>query len=1123
MEFAILGPLLVLDGTSALKITTKQRALVARLLIDANHTVSVERLIEDLFAGDRLASPEAALHNQVSRLRKALGAAGRNPVDVVVRKGAGFCLEIEPGDLDAWRFETLAGAGRGHLNDGEPARAADLLGQALSLWRGAALADVALADFALAEAARLEELRLCAREDHAAAGLALGAAREVVAELEALVAEHPLRERLWSLLMVALARCGRQAEALRTYQRLCALFGQELGLRPSPEVRDLELAILRQEPGLAVALGRYPGGAAWTAERRAAHNLPALVSRFVGRGTQRAELTEQLVTDRLVTLTGIGGVGKTRLALEVAAGMLPPPAGGVWLVDVSGLADATGVLPCVAAALSVREQPGVALLDSVVAAVRTSEMLVVVDNCEHLSAPVGDLVATLLASCPNLRVLATSREVLGVAGEVVYPVPPLSAPPGDHAATPEAIAAAESVQLFVDRAVRVRPDFVLGPDNAAEVASICRRLDGLPLALELAAARLETLRLDEVAQVLGARFGLLAGGDRMVPVGHANLLDTLEWSHDLLAEPERLLLRRLSWFEGGAALDAVEVVCAGQGLDPHAVHGLLARLVATTLVVTTTTGARIRYRLLDTVRAYARDRLVASGEAPAMARAHAEWCVGLAERAEPRLEGPDQLAWLARLDAEHDNLRAALAWAVADGEAELGVRLAGALTLFWDLRGCFSEGRGWLERALEAGRPPQLVRAKALLGIGVLSCMLEDHDKAVPSIDQAGAIFAEHGDGRGVARSRLWLGACLLTKIDDGPVRARRLFDLSEAAAGQVGDEWCSSLALSMAGWSEMHGGSANSAGPLFEQALGVARRTADRLGLEISLTGAGEVAMAQGDHPMAERTLCAALDVARELGHEYVEGTTLCRLGELAADAGDFARAEALLHEARSILRRAGTPGGVSDCLCALGRVEQARNDLDAAVACFEEARTMAEQKGKLNGEALLGLGAVCGARGETERARDYFAAALSVAQAKGNRSGMSWALHELGNLALRGCDGLDALSLHRDALAHRAAVGDLPGVGRSLGVLGALAMLHGKPREAARLGGAAKNLRGPLGFAAGWSEHWLIEPTLQKVRNHLPPTEFAAAWAEGSALSATEAVEYARAVVEAMSDGSK
>ena len=529
MEFRILGPLEVADEGRIVDLGgPRERTLLARLLISANLVVSADRLAEDLWSGQPPPHWLPTLRVYISRLRRALGPGAA----AVLTEPSGYRLSLAAGQLDTDTFERLTAAARRDLADGRPEAAAAGLHRALGLWRGPALSGAADLPFARADAARLEEARLSAVEDWVEAELGCGNHASMAAELDGLVTSYPLRERLRGQRMRALYRCGRQADALRAYQELRAYLGEELGLEPSAALREVESAILRQDPALD---WRAPPSAASPAPPvpappqipvrpasqppaagPAAARIPAATTSFIGREADLAAMAELLATVRLLTLTGSSGSGKTRLARQAGTLTAAAHTDGVWLVDLAPIGGPELVAPAAAAALTVREEPGRPLPDSIAARLRDSDALLIVDNCEHVVGAAAELIAALLAACPALRIMATSQTRLGVPGEAIWPVPPLSVPlPAER--DPAAVVKAESVRLLCDRAALARPGFGLTAQNAANIGEICRRLDGIPLAIELAAARLSTLTPAQLAARLGNRFRLLTGGSRTEP------------------------------------------------------------------------------------------------------------------------------------------------------------------------------------------------------------------------------------------------------------------------------------------------------------------------------------------------------------------------------------------------------------------------------------------------------------------------------------------------------------------------------------------------------------------------------------------------------------------------------
>jgi len=705
VRFGLLGPLAVwaADGRTVTVPEVKVRALLVDLLIHEGRPLSVDRLLADLW-GERLpGNPTNTLQTKISQLRRALEDVEPGSRGLVVRQPPGYLVRIEAGALDVQRFRALAAQARASP---DPRARAALLSDALSLWRGPALADFADEPFARTVVDRLEEERVVAFEDRAEAQLALGEHSLLVGELGDLVAGFPLRERLRGLLMRALYRTGRQSEALGCYRELRTRLAAELGLEPGPEIAALHQAVLQQDPALEGAPSPV------TSVARPATNLPTPLGELVGRASAVRAVSALVRENRLLTLTGSGGVGKTRLAVAAAHELTTEIRDGVRFVEFAGM-DRTGhsaseewVVGAVAAALDIREDPApgappVDLSIRLADALWTTEILLVLDNCEHLIEPVSRLTERLLRGAPGLRILATSQESLGLAGEVVWNVPPLRVPVTDTADVGDYSA----VQLFVARAAAAAPGFVLNEGNAAMVAAICRRLDGIPLALELAATKVRVLGTRELLNRLDDRFQTLGSGHRDAPARQQTLRAMIDWSWELLSPQERIVLRRLAIHSDGCSLDAAETGCAGEGVSPDEVLEILARLVARSLVVTQDhdiTGPR--YRLLESVATYCLERLHEAGEFEMLRLRHCRYYVALAERADPQLRGREQREWLERLDAEATNLRSAFDSLVQLGEADLALRLATTLTWYWYLRGRLQEALRSLSTALNGRR-----------------------------------------------------------------------------------------------------------------------------------------------------------------------------------------------------------------------------------------------------------------------------------------------------------------------------------------------------------------------------------------------------------------------------------
>jgi predicted ATPase/DNA-binding SARP family transcriptional activator len=688
VELSILGPLQVRDGDREVLLSgAKTRIVLLRLLVDPNRPVAADRIADDVWDGAPPRTAATTLQGYVSRLRKSLGT------DRVHTRAGGYKVVVRPGELDATVFVARVDEGRRLLEAGEPGHAAERLTTALATWRGTPLLDAAGAAWAAGTVARLESTRLLAIEARLDAGLALGAHGDVATEAEAAIAEHPLHERLWMQLMTALALDGRQADALRAYQRLRRCLGDELGIEPSREVVELESAILRQELIPSPRIGSRPAPAARSPDGsvddhgpRSGHvgsphdpaqpgdaDLPASLTTFIGRDDERRRVHDLLRDHRLVTITGVGGVGKTRLALQVASEAIERYRDGAVCCELAAATDEETLLTVVATSIGVPRRTGLTPEASIVERLRAQERLLILDNCEHLLQPAAVLVDQILGGCPGVSVLATSREALDVDGERVSPLRPMKVATSDSLTD---VVASDAVGLFVDRATTVRPDFAVDPGNASTINDICVRLDGIPLAIELAAVRVVSMSPDEIAARIDERFRLLTGGRRIALERHRTLRAALEWSYDLLDERERTVFDRLAVFAGSFDADAAQAVITDELLTGWDVIDALDGLVRKSLLgAETQPSGTTRYQFLETLRQYALDRLAEGGDAERWRQRHADHFAERFAAINERLLGPDELVWRAQREPELDNLRAALAWSIDQGDAQLVMRL----------------------------------------------------------------------------------------------------------------------------------------------------------------------------------------------------------------------------------------------------------------------------------------------------------------------------------------------------------------------------------------------------------------------------------------------------------------
>ncbi|MWA01910.1 tetratricopeptide repeat protein [Actinomadura sp. LD22] len=1036
MLFAVLGPVEARGGAGPVAVGgPRVRALLAMLALDAGRVVTSERLIDGLYGEEPPAGAANALQSQVSRLRRGLGDAG-----LVEGHPAGYRLLAERDAVDAHRFEELARDGRRALAAGDHARAAALLRDALELWRGPALADVRSAPFAEPRAARLEEARAAVAEDHAEARLALGECDAVIPELRDLLDARPLRERARALLMRALHGAGRQAEALEAFEDGRRVLADELGADPSPELADVHMAILRGDLEAPKAQERAEG---------VRLNLPAQLTSFVGRDEEVRRVGTMLAEGRLVTLLGPGGAGKTRLAVEAAA----REDGEVCFVDLAPVERAE-VTKAVLGALGLRgsammagpgEQPADPA-ERLVTALAGRRMLLVLDNCEHVVATVAPLAHRLLSACPHLRVLATSREALAITGEALWPLPPLALPP--EGAPAADLTAYPAVRLFADRAAAVRPDFAVDEGNASAVLRICGALDGLPLAIELAAARLRSLPVEQVANRLDDRFRLLSRGNRTAAPRHQTLRAVVEWSWELLDEAEQTLARRLTVFSGGLTLEAAERVCDLDDADE-----LLVELADKSLLQSDGT----RYRMLDTVRAFCAERLAEAGEDERFQRAHAAYFLDLARRAEPHLRGAEQLEWLALLAAEHGNLHAALRRAVRL-DTVLALRMVAALSWYWWLRGRI-EGASIAAELLDVVGldPPEGCEEEYVLCVMNAVSGGVTGDRAQVWLDRAETLL------HGIRRELTYPSTIVQYALAAGPSRTQ--FAVFSVHVGK--DTWAQALLHMSDGFLRQFSGDADRAEKSCTAAVAKFRECGDRWGTANSLDPLAQIADWRGDRERALALLDEALELTGQLGALEDTADLLYRRAEVLVHAGEPDRAAAELERGIELARRAGAPDKVAGGHSGLAGIARLRGDLAEARRLYEAALTgFASERfiaRAVRGTALVGLGWVATAEGDAARARELFGEALSI-------------------------------SSDHPVFTYQA---------EAAAGLGGAALAEGDAERAARLAGVAALLRGPQIPADADAAQ--IEAG---ARAALGDARYEAAFAEGAALGRDEAL---------------
>jgi predicted ATPase/DNA-binding SARP family transcriptional activator/Tfp pilus assembly protein PilF len=1040
--------------TTSLRLR-KDRWLLALLSLAHGRPVQRDWLAQTLWPFPDFLPSQAAynLRRSLSALRKALDTqAGRltSPTPHTL------LLDLAGAQVDALAFD--AALTRGDLSS---------LEQAVALYAGPLLSECTEV-WALPEREARRQSYLQALERLAGQALARSDHVGAVRFLRLAVAVDALGESAQRALMEALAQGGEYAGAVQVYQGFAeALYREDPRALPSPQTQALYQR-LRAESRRAVLPSRSERlvAAPGVTLPAASISIPHPITELVGREEAIVEVVMRLRQSRLVTLTGTGGVGKTRLAIAVAEAVQDNYRGGVWFAELAALADASGIPQAVASVLGVREEKGRTLEETLLGSLSCRVSLLVLDNCEHLVEGCGEFVKKLLEGCAGLRILTTSRQGLGVVGEVAWWVPSLAVPdpevlPTDGEALVEAVCRYAGVELFVERAEAVQKTFVLTGKNAREVARICQRLDGIPLALQLAAARVQVLTVRQIAQRLDDCFRLLTGGSRTLP-RHQTLRETMDWSYALLAEPEKILLGRLSVFAGGWTLEAAELVCAGEereegreesdspslaersegiqgvagrgsdrsepspcsgaggeGLLPcieeREILDLLSSLVDKSLALVEERGDSVRYRLLETVRQYAAEKLRASGEEEALRDRYYEWCLGLVEEAEPNLTGSEQGRWLDRLEQDNDNLKAALAWRLANPEKSQErdacisagaertaephlltpdtrppsvLRFCSALQQFWMIRGYLAEGRARCEAALalESAQERTTGRARVLNGAGALSCYQGDDASARAYYEQSLAIFREIGDRRGIANALIGLGGVAHNRSDYASARA------------------------------------------YYEQSLAIFREMGDRYGIAWSLNNLGNVAHNQGDYAAARAHHEQSLEIRREMGDLRSIAYSLNNLGCLARDQGDYAGARVYYEQSLPIFQEIGDRWGIAASLNNLGRVAHHQGDFTSARVYYEQGLPIFREIGdrRSMAYALNSLGNVTLYQGDDASARAYYEQSLVIYQEIGDPSGVARSHKNLGNVALYHGDYASARAYHEESLAIFQEIGD-------------------------------------------------------------------------------------------------
>ncbi|HET7035884.1 MAG TPA: BTAD domain-containing putative transcriptional regulator [Thermomicrobiaceae bacterium] len=897
LRVALLGGFRVAAGEVELPAAWRSRkaAQVVKLLAVAPaHALHPEQLTEWLWPA---ADPAFAANNLRQTLHVARRYLRQLPLDPaqVLRTHGERVLLYPPAcvALDVTAFETTATAAR-RCDDPR------VIWEAIERYTGPLLPDDLYEDWAAARREALAQTYRALLDQVAQLHQARGEFPQAISALRRLVVAEPADEAAHLRLMELYAAGGQRPLALRQYQQLVQALARELDLEPEPATQARYQAIKRGETPARPAVTASP-----PPQLLPAMSMTTLTS-FIGREEEIARLREIIPANRLVTLTGAGGSGKTRLALEAARALLPAFRDGVRLVELAPLRDPSLIMQAVAAALQLREEPGRAPREAVVDHLGQRELLLILDNCEHLIEGCADEARWLLDACPALHILATSRARLGLAGELIWRVAPLPVPAPGQSTNLDQLGAVPAVRLFIERARLTRPNLALTAETAPAVAAICRGLDGLPLALELVAARTNVLTLAQIAERLGDSLRLLVAGPRDRDERHRALRATLEWSERLLAPAERALFHRLAVFSGGFTLEAAEAVGAGEPIGSEQVLDLLAGLVDQSLVLVDEHDGASRFRLLEPVRHFAAERLRDRGELDATRCRHAAYYLRLAQEAEAFLFGPEQAAWLARLEREHDNLRVALSWAL-EHEGDEALRLAAALARFWELRGHLTEGRAWMRRVLANPGGSAALRAKVLTGAGTLAWREGDNRGAATLHQECLELYRQLGETGGMALALVNLGAQALNQKDYD--HAEKLVAESLSLARQVQDDNIIVMALTNLGLIALGRGDYARSAAFYEESLPVSRRIPNKHYIAVAVQNLGEIAHHQGDDQRALALHRESLSLAVELNDMVSTAFCLEEIAAIDVTHDDPARAARFLGAAAAIREATNSP----------------------------------------------------------------------------------------------------------------------------------------------------------------------------------------------------------------------
>ncbi len=1103
-----------LDGTLLTRFASnKVRALLAYLAVEADRPASRETLAALLWPDLSQQTAMTYLRVALSNLREALGDRESSQPFLSVTHDSVQINASSEVSLDVRQFWELAGDLEAGQNSMDPAML-ERLEQAIALCQGEFLEGFSIGNSAaFDEWASLMREQLHRQQLQALYRLAegyerLGNLEKAISAARKQLELEPWREEAHYQLMRLLSLSGRRAEAVAQFEACRRSLRDELGIEPAEETVRLYERIRKQ-------------GLAEHAESKKLHNLPLQLTSFVGREKEIGQVDQLLDSSRLVTLTGAGGTGKTRLALHYASEALQRYSDGAWFADLAPLADPRLVIQAVARALGMRESYGQEALPILQYFLQARRLLLVLDNCEHLLQACARLAEALILECPNLSILATSREALGVPGEAIFHLPSLTLPEDQPNLPIETLVQYEAPRLFIERAQSASPGYDLTPENGPAIAEVCKRLEGVPLAIELAAARTNVLKTKEILARLEDRFRLLTQGSQAVLPRHQTLRNCIDWSYELLSPEEQAFFQRLSVFAGGWTLEAAESACSGDGIDGEAIRHLHQNLVNKSLVSSDRThGGENRYRLQETIRQYAHEKLVGTGAAEQAHDRHLQYFMEVAEEVEWKIRGPDGSGILQHLKADQDNLHLALDWSIQGQErsswsAAPGLRLGSALLWFWNSYGMHAKGLGWLERLLaseseeaeprKSTRSRKLLRAKALFVAGMLANLLRENKKSADYLNESRKLSMDLApEGQKI------YALATLYQVEFDQLRYNANLEESLAIFKGLGDAWGEGECLSDLSYAAKNAHDYDQAWKYARESLDLHWAIGDEDGVARLLYMMGEYALEQEDFDRAQHYYEQSRDLSTKIGSEYLSCLVLLSYASLHQIRGQFSLAADRYTEALEIARRQGSDSVISKALGASGWLEMIQGDFERAAQLFEEELSFARMVDNklLIAASLSDLGGLAWEKGDLEMAQRTYSETLAISQEIGEKLFEASAFLNLGVVALaqRDFDRVQAYLTDIFYLWKNSSIIDW----QALELAAFLAAAQKQMARAARLLGATEHWHKKYIYNRSARARQAREAYRSSVQDTLGEQAFTSAFQEGQALTLAQASEY-------------